>query len=112
MTIPGLMQPRPLQIIDILKFAARAHGQREIVSKLVDEPMWRYDYAGCLERTKRCAHMLGKLGVKSGDRVATLAWNTHRHLELYYAVTGVGAVLNTVNPRLFDEQIIYILEHA
>lgn len=111
-TIPGLMQPRPLQIVDILKFAAAAHGQREIVSKLVEEPLWRYDYARCMARVEQAAKALRKLGVKAGDRVATLGWNTHRHLELFYAVPGLGAVLNTVNPRLFDEQITYILSHS
>lgn len=110
--IPGLMQPRPLQIIDLLRFAATAHGKREIVSRLVDEPIWRYDYARCLGRVEQAAKALARLGVKSGDRVATLGWNTHRHLELFYAVPGLGAVLNTVNPRLFDEQILYILSHS
>jgi 3-(methylthio)propionyl---CoA ligase len=110
--LPGLMQPRPLQIIDILKFAAIAHAKTEIVSRLVEEPLWRYDYAAALKRSERAAKMLAGLGVKAGDRVATLAWNTHRHFELFYAAPGVGAVLHTVNPRLFDEQIVYILNHA
>ncbi|MBT9446402.1 MAG: long-chain fatty acid--CoA ligase [Hyphomonadaceae bacterium] len=110
--IPGLMQPAPLQIIDIARFAATAHGRREIVSRLVDEPVWRYDYRGLMTRAERAAKMLEALGVQSGDRVATLAWNTHRHLELFYAAPGIGAVLHTVNPRLFDEQIVYILNHA
>jgi 3-(methylthio)propionyl---CoA ligase len=110
--IPGLMQPTPLQIIDILRFAATAHPKREIVSRLVDEPLFRYDYAAALKRAERAAKALRKLGVKSGDRVASLAWNTHRHFELFYAVPGLGAVLNTVNPRLFDEQIVYILSHS
>ncbi|MEQ1608304.1 MAG: long-chain fatty acid--CoA ligase [Hyphomonadaceae bacterium] len=108
----GLMQTPPLQIIDILKFAASAHARREIVSRLVDEPIWRYDYAGCLRRSAQAANALKRLGVKPGDRVATLAWNTHRHLELFYAVPGIGGVLHTVNPRLFDEQIAYTLNHA
>ena len=110
--IPGLMQPRPLQIIDILRFAATAHGGVEIVSRLIDEPIARSTYAGELSRVERAAKALQRLGVKAGDRVATLAWNTHRHFELFYAVPGLGAVLNTVNPRLFDEQIEYILNHA
>jgi fatty-acyl-CoA synthase len=108
----GLMQTPPLQIIDILRFAASAHGRREIVSRLVDEPIWRYDYAGCLRRSAQCANALTRLGVQPGDRVASLAWNTHRHLELFYAAPGIGAVLHTVNPRLFDEQILYTLNHA
>jgi fatty-acyl-CoA synthase len=106
------MQQRPLQIIDILRFAATAHGNVEIVSRLVEEPIVRSTYAGELKRTERTAKALKRLGVKPGDRVATLAWNTHRHFELFYAVPGLGAVLNTVNPRLFDEQIEYILNHA
>ena len=110
--IPGLMQQTPLQIIDILRFAATAHPKREMVSRLVDEPIWRSDYTGEMARTERAAKALKKLGVKSGDRVASLAWNTHRHFELFYAVPGFGAVLNTVNPRLFDEQIVFILLHS
>ncbi len=108
----GLMQTPPLQIIDILKFAATAHPRRAIVSRLVDEPIWRYDYAQCLRRTAQTANALKRLGVKAGDRVTSLAWNTHRHLELFYAVPGLGAVLHTANPRLFDEQIIYTINHA
>ncbi len=110
--ISGLMQPRALQVIDILKFAARAHSGVEIVSRLVDEPIARFTYSDSLKRAERAAKALQRLSVKSGDRVATLAWNTHRHFELFYAVPGLGAVLNTVNPRLFDEQITYILNHA
>jgi 3-(methylthio)propionyl---CoA ligase len=107
-----LMQTPPLQIIGILKFAASAHGRREIVSRLVDEPLWRYDYRRLLSRAGQCANALKKLGVKPGDRVSSLAWNTHRHLELFYAVPGIGAVLHTANPRLFDEQIVYTINHA
>ena len=106
------MQTPDLQIIDILKFAASAHARREIVSRLVDEPIWRYDYAACMARVSQCANALKRLGVRAGDRVASLAWNTHRHFELFYAVPGIGAVLHTVNPRLFDEQIIYTINHA
>ncbi len=90
--LPGLMQDRPLNIIDILRFAARAHSGRAIVSKNVDEPVWRYDYAGALRRVAQAAHALARLGLRSGDRVSSLAWNTHRHFELFYAVPGVGAV--------------------
>jgi 3-(methylthio)propionyl---CoA ligase len=108
----SLMQTTPLQIISILKFAASAHARREIVSRLVDEPLWRYDYRGLLARAGQCANALKRLGVKPGDRVSSLGWNTHRHLELFYAVPGIGAVLHTANPRLFDEQIIYTINHA
>lgn len=108
----GLMQTPPLRIIDILRFAATAHARRPIVSRLVDEPVWRYDYGSALKRVAQAANALRRLGVKHGDRVSTLAWNTHRHFELFYAVPGIGAVLHTANPRLFDEQIIYTLNHA
>ncbi len=111
-TLPGLMQTPPLQIIDILKYAARAHPRVEVVSRLIEEPLWRSTYAGEMARVERAAHALQRLGVQAGDRVATLAWNTHRHFELFYAVTGLGAVLNTVNPRLFEDQIVFILNHA
>lgn len=110
--LPGLMQTTPLLISGILTYAAQAHGGREIVSKLIDEPIWRYDYAGLARRSAQLAQALKRLGVQSGDRVTSLAWNTHRHLELFYAVPGIGAVLHTANPRLFDDQIIYTINHA
>ena len=110
--IAGLMQTTPLLTTSILRFIEQAHGGREIVSRTVEGRIHRYDYAGLGRRCRKLANALVKLGVKSGDRVASLAWNTHRHLELFYAVPGLGAVLNTVNPRLFDEQILYILSHS
>ncbi|MGN5518663.1 long-chain fatty acid--CoA ligase [Halopseudomonas sp. Lyrl_26] len=106
------MQQFPLMISSILQHAATAHGDREIVSRLVDEPLWRYDYAGLAERAGRAANMIKRLGVGPGDFVSTLAWNTHRHYELFFAVPGIGAVLHTGNPRLSDEQIAYTLNHA
>ena len=109
---PGLMQTTPLMISGILTYAAQAHGAREIVSRLIDEPLHRYDYAGLARRAAQAAHALQRLGIKAGDRVTSLAWNTHRHLELFYAVPGIGAVLHTANPRLFDEQIVYTINHA
>ncbi|WP_454718302.1 long-chain fatty acid--CoA ligase [Caulobacter segnis] len=109
---PGLMQTTPLMISGILTYAAQAHGAREIVSRLIDEPIHRYDYAGLARRSAQAAHALRRLGVKAGDRVTSLAWNTHRHLELFYAVPGIGAVLHTANPRLFDQQIVYTVNHA
>lgn len=108
----GLMQDAPLQISSILTHAARAHGGREIVSKLIDEPLLRYNWAGCEQRSRQAAQMLGTLGIGSGDRVSSLAWNTHRHLELFYAVPGIGAVLHTANPRLSDEQIAFTINNA
>jgi 3-(methylthio)propionyl---CoA ligase len=110
--LKGLMQPVPLQISSIIRFAAKAHGDREIVSRLVDEPVHRYDWAQCEERARKGAQALQRLGVTDGDRITSLAWNTHRHLELFYAAPGIGAVLHTANPRLSDEQIIYTINHA
>ncbi|NDC58494.1 MAG: hypothetical protein EBZ50_06655 [Alphaproteobacteria bacterium] len=108
----GLMQTAALRIIDILRFAATAHPKREVVSRLVDEPIWRSDYQGLYSRASALANALRRMGVQPGDRVASLAWNTHRHLELFYAVPGVGAVLHTANPRLSDDQIAYTLNHG
>jgi len=110
--IEGLMQHTPLSTTSILRYAALNHGGRKIVSRTTDGAIWRYDYAGLGRRSEQLARALTRLGVRPGDRVATLAWNTHRHLELFFAVPGVGAVLHTVNPRLFEEQIRFILDHA
>jgi len=110
--IPGLMQTTPLLVSGILRYAVAAHGGREIVSRLIDEPLWRYDHAGLARRAAQAANALARLGVRSGDRVTSLAWNTHRHLELFYAVPGLGAVLHTANPRLSDEQIVFTINHA
>ena len=110
--ISGLMQDAPLQISSVLRYAAQAHPGREIVSRLLDEPLWRYDYLGLAARSAKLAHALGRLGVASGERVSTLAWNTHRHLEMFFGVTGIGAVLHTANPRLSDEQLAFTIDHA
>jgi fatty-acyl-CoA synthase len=110
--LQGLMQKTPLLISGILNFAVQAHGRREIVSKRVDEPPLRYDYSGLGSRAAQAAHMLRALGLKPGDRVTSLAWNTHRHLELFFAVPGIGAVLHTANPRYSDDQLIYTINHA
>jgi 3-(methylthio)propionyl---CoA ligase len=108
----GLMQDRPLAIIDILRYAAVAHATQEIVSKGIDEPIWRSNYAGTLQRVSQVANMLLGAGLRAGDRVSTLAWNTHRHFELFYAAPGIGLVLHTANPRLPDEHLIYTINHA
>ncbi len=110
--IPGLMQTEPLSTTAILRHAARNHGEREIVSRTVEGDIVRYGYAELGRRAERLAKALIALGVESGDRVASLAWNTHRHIEMFFAVPGLGAVLHTVNPRLFEDQIRYILDHA
>lgn len=108
----GLMQDRPLLISSLIDHAARWHGRSAIVSRLPDGSIYRTNYAELGARSKRLARALLRLGVKRADRVGTLAWNTHRHMELYYAVSGIGAIIHTVNPRLFPEQIDYIINHA
>ena len=108
----GLMMDMPLLISSILQHAARHHGDTEIVSRRVEGDVHRYTYAQCHERSRRLADALVKAGVQSGDRVATLAWNGYRHMELYYAVGGMGAVVHTINPRLHPDQIAWIANHA
>ena len=108
----GLMQEIPLMISSLIRYAAEYHGDRPVVSRTVEGPIHRYGYAECERRARRVAGLMGRLGVRQGERVGTLAWNGHRHLELFYGVSGMGAVLHTVNPRLFTEQIVYIINHA
>lgn len=108
----GLMMDTPLLISQLLEYAATYHGDTEIVTRTVEGPLHRYDYRQALVRTKRLAKALHRLGAESGDRIGTLAWNTHRHFELYYAVSGIGCVCHTLNPRLFPEQLTYIVNHA
>ena len=97
----GLMQSRPLLISSLLDHAAKVYATTDIVSSLPEGGMLRYTYRDAAVRARQAAKALRHLGVKSADRVATLAWNTHRHLELFFAVPGMGAVMHTVNPRLF-----------
>lgn len=108
----GLMQDRPLLISTLIDYVAFWHGEREIVSRDPDGIIHRTTYAAVARRAKRLANALCTLGVEFGQPVATLAWNSFRHLELYYGVTGSGHILHTVNPRLFPEQIQYIINHA
>ncbi len=108
----GLMQDWPLVVTTILDHAARAHPEREIVTRTIEGPMHRYTYADLHGRSRKLAKSLTKRGVKIGDRIATLAWNTHRHMEAWYGIMGVGAVCHTVNPRLFSEHLVYIINHA
>jgi len=108
----GNMQKQGLVIPDLLEHAAQYHGSSEIISRLVEGGIHRYTYADALLRSKQLANALKRLGVSSGDRVGTLAWNTFRHFEVYYAVSGSGAITHTINPRLFPEQITYIVNHA
>ncbi|MEC5160786.1 3-(methylthio)propionyl---CoA ligase [Janthinobacterium sp. CG_23.3] len=108
----GQMMSQPLLISSIIEFVARHYGGNEIVSRRIEGDLHRYTYRECHQRARRLANALQGLGVRIGDRVATLAWNGYRHLEAYYAVSGSGAVLHTINPRLFPEQIAYISNHA
>src|SRR5437762_8476435 len=108
----GLMSERPLLISGILQHAANFHADTEIVSRLVDGTIHRYAYADAEHRSRQLAQALLRLGIEPGDRVGTMAWNTFRHFELYYAISGIGAVCHTINPRLLPEQIAYIVNHA
>src|SRR5438094_1873930 len=108
----GLMSDRPLLVSSIITHAAIYHRDTEIVSRTVEGPIHRYTYAEAERRSKRLARALLRLGIRPGDRVGTLAWNTFRHFELYYGISGIGAVCHTINPRLFDDQIVYIVNHA
>jgi fatty-acyl-CoA synthase len=108
----GQMMGIPLLISSIIQHADRYFGDNEIVSRRVEGDIHRYTYRDCHKRARQMANALGGLDVKMGDRVATLAWNGYRHLELYYAISGSGAVMHTINPRLHPEQIAYIANHA
>ena len=108
----GLTMNMPLLISSVIRHAAEHHGDTEIASRGADDVVHRYTYADAHRRACRLAHALVSLGVVPGDRVATLAWNTHRHYELYYGVSGLGAVCHTINPRLFVDQIVFIVNHA
>ncbi|MCU6501192.1 fatty-acid--CoA ligase [Rugamonas sp. A1-17] len=108
----GQMMNQPLLVSSILDFAARHYANSEIVSRRVEGDLHRYTFRDCQQRVKRLANALHGLGVGMGERVATLAWNGYRHLEAYYAVSGSGAVLHTMNPRLHPEQLAYICNHA
>ncbi|MEO1973025.1 MAG: AMP-binding protein, partial [Pirellulaceae bacterium] len=107
------MQADPLNLAHVLEHAARFHGRVEVVTRRVEDgTIERYTYADALRRTKKLANALKKLGVEFGDRIGTLAWNTDRHLEAWYAIAGQGAICHTINPRLFEPQIEYIVNHA
>jgi fatty-acyl-CoA synthase len=110
--VMGQMMSQPLLISTIIRHADRYFGNNEIVSRRVEGDIHRYTYRDCHRRARQLANALAGLGVKMGDRVGTLAWNGYRHLEAYYAVSGSGAVLHTLNPRLHPDQIAYIANHA
>ena len=108
----GQIMDIPLLISSLIVHADRHHGDTEIVTRTVEGPIHRYTYRDAHTRSRQLAGALENLGVKQGDRIGTLAWNTFRHFEIYYAVSGMGAVCHTINPRLFPEQITYIANHA
>jgi len=106
------MMDRPLLVSSLIAHAAKWHGDREIVTKTVEGPIHRYTWRECEVRSKKFAEALLKLGIQHGDRIGTLAWNTYRHVEAYYGIAGIGAVTHTINPRLFPEQLEYVVNHA
>ncbi|HLJ21409.1 MAG TPA: 3-(methylthio)propionyl-CoA ligase [Stellaceae bacterium] len=108
----GLMMEGPLLIQTMLDHAAQYHADTEIVSRTNEGPIHRYTYAQAERRSKQLANALRRLGIKLGDRVGTLAWNGYRHYELYFGVSGIGAICHTINPRLFHDQLNYIVNHA
>jgi acyl-CoA synthetase (AMP-forming)/AMP-acid ligase II len=108
----GQMMDRPLLISSLLRHAEQQHPAREIVSVSADHPRHRYTYREAFSRVRKLANALARMGARSGDRIATLAWNDFRHLETYYAVSCSGFVCHTINPRLFEEQVTFIVNHA
>lgn len=108
----SLMQDFTLTIPTLLEHAATNHAATEVVARQQDGSIFRYTYADLANRSRQAANALMRLGVKYGDVVGTLAWNHHWHMECFYAIPGIGAVCHTVNPRLFEEQIAYIIDHA
>src|SRR5688572_13054080 len=108
----GLMMDQPLLISSLLTHAERHHGEQEIVSRRVEGDIHRYTYRELAQRSRRLANALAARNIAFGDRIATLAWNGYRHMELYYAVSGAGAVLHTLNPRLHADQVSWIADHA
>ena len=108
----GLMMDVPLQVSSMIDHAGDCHGEVEVVSRELDDGIHRYTYADARRRCRRLAQALTARGVQFGDVVGALAWNTHRYFELFYGVSGMGAVLHTINPRLFHEQLVYIINHA
>src|SRR3982750_3827819 len=108
----GLMQDWPLLCHRIIEHAAQYHGSQEVVTRSVEGPIHRTNYAEIRDRALKVSQRLDRDGIKLGDRVATIAWNTWRHLEAWYGIMGIGAICHTVNPRLFPDQIAWIINHA
>ncbi len=108
----GNMMAKPLLISDLIEHAERSNPKSEIVSRRCEGDIHRYTMRDAANRSRKLANALTKLGAQTSDRVATLAWNNYRHFELYFGVSGIGSVLHTINPRLFPEQLVYIINHA
>ena len=108
----GLNMDRQLLISSLIDYAGRNHGNTPVVTKGSDGHVVRTNWAEVGERAAKLGTALQTAGVEIGQRVATIGWNDHRHLEAYYGITGIGAVLHTVNPRLHDDQLVYIINHA
>src|SRR5215213_8174220 len=108
----GAMQDWPLRITQLIDHAEREHGSREIVAARADGTIVRTDWKQLAQDARRMGQVLERLGVRPGDRVATLAMNHDRHLTAWFGVVGMGGVLHTLNPRLFDDQLTYIINHA
>jgi fatty-acyl-CoA synthase len=108
----GLMQQQSLLISSLIEFANRHHGDGEVVSRRVEGDVHRYTWADVANRSRQMANALDGLKLAQGARVATLAWNGYRHLELYFGVSGSGRVLHTLNPRLHPDQVVWIANHA
>ena len=107
------MQNDPINLVQILEHAATFHSSVDIVTRLVEDgSIHRYTYRDAALRTRQFANALTRLGLETGDRIGTMGWNTYRHLEAWYAVAGCGLICHTINPRLFEEQIEYIVNHA
>ncbi len=108
----GLMQSQPLLISSLIEFADKHHADTEIVSRRVEGDIHRYTWSDVAKRSRQVAHALDGLNLAFSDRIATLAWNGYRHLELYFGVSGSGKVLHTLNPRLHPDQLVWIVNHA
>jgi fatty-acyl-CoA synthase len=109
---PGLMMDRPLLISEIIEHVAAQYADVDVVSRETHGPVFRYTWKGCADRSRKLANALASLGLGQGSMVGSIAWNNHRHLEAYFAVSGSGMVIHTCNPRLQPQQLIYIINHA
>ena len=108
----GLMQNQPLLISSLIEFAERHHSEGEIVSRRVEGDIHRYTYKEVAQRSRRLANALDVMKLRFGDRVASIAWNGYRHMEMYFGISGSGRVMHTINPRMHPDQIAWVANHA